>query len=96
MSHTYPIPIRFFRAMLALYPAEFRQEYGSEIIEAFGEKYRGLKERRRWLALLGLWLESISDLAGNALLEHLDVLRKDIRDGMPPFCARRYLRRFAS
>src|SRR5579871_662031 len=57
---------RFYRALLHLYPASFRQEYGEEMLRVFA---RG---DRSTAAIVG---ETIV----NAAAVHLDILRQDLR-----------------
>jgi predicted permease len=64
--------IAFYRALLHLYPASFRSEYGEEMVALFAER---LRERP------GVWtlLEAIADVIPNALAVHFDILGQDIR-----------------
>lgn len=63
--------IRFYRALLLLYPAGFRAEYGEELTAVFTEQKRGVPKLRAMLA-------AIADVIPNALAAHLDVLRQDL------------------
>jgi len=60
--------------LLHLYPASFRNEYGGEM--------RAVFERRRQATsaagAIGLWLETIPEMIGNALLVHFELLRQDL------------------
>jgi predicted permease len=62
-----------YRLLLRLYPASFRDEYGSELAM--------LHERRRREAAFApaFWLRETADAVWNAGLVHLDVLRQDVR-----------------
>lgn len=60
-----PKPRNVYRALLLAYPAEFREEYGSEMELA-------IADGARWLTLL--W-----DVLRNAPREHLHVLARDLR-----------------
>ena len=65
-----------YRALLHLYPAFFRCEYGDELARTFAER------RRRAggpLGRLAVWLHELLDLPRSAALVHLDVLRQDLR-----------------
>jgi putative ABC transport system permease protein len=63
-----------YSLLLRLYPASFRNEYGEEM--------RAVFERRRLQAsgagVVGLWLETIADIAVNAAGVHVDILRQDL------------------
>jgi predicted permease len=63
--------MRFYRALLRLYPAAFRAEYGEELCAAFAES---LRERSKLSAVLA----ALADVIPNAFLVHLDVLRQDL------------------
>ncbi|HUR93856.1 MAG TPA: hypothetical protein VMY76_04705, partial [Gemmatimonadales bacterium] len=59
-----PFGVRAFTALLVLYPAEFRDEYGRELALVFADRYRhagGPLER------LGVWSEALAGLLTEAL-----------------------------
>src|SRR5436190_17311193 len=65
-----------FRALLALYPAAFRDEYGRELILVFVDRYRDAGsawERVR------IWLEVLSGIAAEAPKEHGHMILQDLR-----------------
>ncbi|HWL39790.1 MAG TPA: ABC transporter permease [Gemmatimonadaceae bacterium] len=68
--------MRFYSALLHLYPASFRGEYGGEMRAIFGAR---LRETPGALARLGLWIQTIADVAINAAAAHWDILRQDLR-----------------
>ena len=63
-----------YNLLLRLYPTSFRNEYGEEM--------RALFARRRLAAgpigRVGLWLEAIPEVIGNATLVHWDLFRQDL------------------
>lgn len=67
--------MRFYRALLHLYPSSFRAEYREEMCYAFAERTRELS---------GLWgsivivLAALTDVIPNAIAAHWDVLRQDL------------------
>src|SRR5688500_3992763 len=61
-----------YRALLHLYPASFRAEYGEELLRAFAESTRGRGRVAATLAALG-------DVVPNALLVHGTILDQDLR-----------------
>jgi predicted permease len=68
--------MRFYSALLHLYPASFRGAYGPEM--------RGILARRRReasspLAVAGLWVETLFDVPCHAAAAHWDLLRQDLR-----------------
>jgi ACT domain-containing protein len=56
----------FYRALLRLYPASFRADYGDELTATFEEQTR---DRSR----LGAMLAAIADVIPNALAVHRDM-----------------------
>jgi putative ABC transport system permease protein len=67
---------RVFRALLSLYPGEFRDEYGRELAMVFADRYQdatGLPQRIR------VCFEAISGLLREAPREHLGLLMNDFR-----------------
>ena len=66
----------FYRQLLRLYPASFRDEYQDELVRAF-ERQR--LQAQALSARIGLWLGAIADVAVNAGRVHLDLLRQDLR-----------------
>ena len=69
--------MRLYRALLRLYPASFRAEYGPEMEAIFAERWRhGSRVARLWL-----WIEAAAEIATNAAAVHWDILRQDVRYG---------------
>ena len=67
-----PLSERLYRALLVFYPAEFRHEYGPDMVELF--HYRIQQENP-----VLLWLELLADIAFTAPKEHFDMLLQDLR-----------------
>src|SRR4051794_33786062 len=65
-----------FRALLLLYPAEFRDEYGRELTLVFADRYRDASGR---LDRLGLWGEAVAGLVTEAAKEHAHTAAADVR-----------------
>jgi predicted permease len=68
--------MRFYRALLHLYPAAFRAEYGAEMCAIFARRRRD--SGSAWGAA-GLWWEVTMDVILNAVRSHGDILRQDLR-----------------
>ncbi|MEP6915197.1 MAG: ABC transporter permease [Acidobacteriota bacterium] len=68
--------MRAYRALLHLYPASFRREYGEEMCAIFARDRRGA---RGPLDRVMLWGGAIRDVLGNAVMVHGDILRQDLR-----------------
>ena len=68
-----------YRALLWCYPAEFRHEYGSQMVGAFTEQLRDARVRDGRLAQAAIWARALIDLPSTALQEHGHVIRQDLR-----------------
>ncbi len=68
--------MRFYRALLHLYPSSFRAEYGGELVDVFAARRAG--ERGFGVAVATVLL-AIADIVPNAIAEHLEILRQDLR-----------------
>ena len=65
-----------YRALLRLYPAGFRAEYGEELLAAF------MQRRREHPGLFGAIIalvDAVNDVIPNALAVHIDILKQDVR-----------------
>ncbi len=76
-----------YRALLWCYPAEFRHEYGSQMVGAFTEQLRDARARDRRLAQAGIWARALFDLPSTALQEHHHVIKQDLRHAGRIFAA---------
>src|SRR6516225_5032591 len=61
--------MRFYRALLHLLPASFRNEYGAEMAADFARRPKSPL----------VWLSAIADVGTTAITAHLDILRQDVR-----------------
>jgi putative ABC transport system permease protein len=68
--------IRFYRALLRLYPASFRNEYGEEMVRAFADQ---LRDAGGAPARAGRAAAAVPEVLRNALAVHADMLRQDLR-----------------
>lgn len=71
-----PLSTRAFRALLALYPAAFRDEYGRELALVFIDRYRdatGAWDRTR------LWAGAVAGILTEAPQEHVRMILHDLR-----------------
>jgi putative ABC transport system permease protein len=67
---------RAFGALLALYPAEFRDEYGREMTLVFKDRYRDASGP---IDHVRLWLDVLTGILIEAAREHLRAARHDVR-----------------
>lgn len=68
--------MRFYRALLYLYPSSFRAEYGEELCDAFTMRRAG---SRGVLGSITGVFDALADVVPNAIAAHWDVLRQDLR-----------------
>ncbi len=68
--------MRFYRALLHLYPKSFRSEYGNELCSLFGQQWRDTSGPA---ASLLLWIRTFLEILFNAFAVHWDLLRQDLR-----------------
>jgi putative ABC transport system permease protein len=68
--------MRFYRALLYLYPYSWRAEYGGEMCSVFDARRR---EAGSFFGVLALWLQAVPDLLMNAIAVQCDVLSQDAR-----------------
>jgi putative ABC transport system permease protein len=59
------ISARYFRLLLRLYPAEFRDEMGQAFVEAYRDRARAALARGGVASLAGVWLRALADSARN-------------------------------
>jgi len=71
-----PLHRRLFRALLRLFPAEFRGDFGDQMAADFEDQRQEVAARPP--AVRRLWLRTTLDLLARAPREHLDVLWRDI------------------
>jgi predicted permease len=68
-----------YRALLWCYPAEFRKEYGGEMVSAFTEQLRDARRRAGRPAAAVIWATTLFDLLPTAFREHCHVIHQDLR-----------------
>ena len=67
--------VRFYRALIRLYPSSFRAEYGDEMTEAFAQACAAATR----LGKVGLMARATADEIVNALAVHWAILKQDVR-----------------
>lgn len=71
-----PLHDRLFRALLTLFPREFRGDFGEQMLDDFRDQ-RHDAERQGRSARRRLWRRTLIDALRRAPREHLDILRRD-------------------
>lgn len=74
--------ITVYRALLRLYPGDFREQYSKEMEQIFRAQLRDTLGMGGLLALAGLWASTFTDLIRSAIGEHLDMVIQDLRYGL--------------
>jgi len=67
--------MRFYRALLHLFPRSFRAEYSGEMIKDFAREWNDA----RGISVIGLLVTTIVDVFANATQVHFDILRQDLK-----------------
>jgi putative ABC transport system permease protein len=70
---------RMYRALLRLFPFDFRGEFGSEMEQAFREQRAHVARRAGNTGLMRLWGETIVGIFTTAPVEHVSILHQDVR-----------------
>src|SRR5919204_1743583 len=70
---------RLFRALLRLFPSEFRGDFGDDMTATFTDQARDALAQGDRMAALKLWRDTLAGILTTAPREHLDVLRGDVR-----------------
>ncbi|BAC90368.1 ABC transporter permease [Gloeobacter violaceus] len=70
---------RVYGRLLGILPAEFRREYGAEMLLVFCESYGEEQQQRNTLRLAFFWWEALADVLATACKQHLDALGQDLR-----------------
>jgi len=68
---------RFFRVLLALFPFDFRKDFGPEMEATFEDQERDAEARGGRWARRAVWARTIAGALREAPREHLDMLRQD-------------------
>ena len=74
---------RVFRALLRMYPAAFRQQYGEGMAELFMARAERARSRGPG-AVVGLWLATVLDTLVAASAEHVEVTGSFLRTAFAP------------
>ena len=68
--------VRAFKALLSLYPRDFRDEYGREMVLVFADRYRDATSRQERFSV---WIEALLGLLNEIPNEHSRMFLQDIR-----------------
>ena len=74
--------LRFFRRLIRLFPAEFRGDFGDDMLDTFEAHRRDVLAQGDAMAALRLWWDTIRGVLTTAPREHWDLLRSDVSYGI--------------
>src|SRR2546423_14944159 len=63
---------RVYRTLLLLYPRAFRQGFGADMVQVFGDRLREERERSRRRASAVVWFRTLLDLFKTAPLQRME------------------------
>jgi predicted permease len=69
---------RIFRALLRLFPFDFRSDHGQDMVQTLRAQHREARRDGSLGALVRLWLDVARDVFTTAPLEHLAILKQDV------------------
>lgn len=72
-------PVSVYRLLLLCYPPGFREEFGDQMADCFGEQYREARTRTGITGVLALWFGVLYDLLTVAFTERMFMLIQDLR-----------------
>jgi putative ABC transport system permease protein len=72
-----PLHDRLYRALLKLFPREFRGDFGDQMADDFRDQREGAARAGGPRRVRMLWLRTFVDALHRAPREHLDILRRD-------------------
>ena len=62
---------RWLRLLFRLFPADFREEMGDAMVDAYRDRFRSARDRGGRLAMAGVWLSALADSVRNGIGERL-------------------------
>ncbi|MFZ0548442.1 MAG: hypothetical protein WAM60_23540 [Candidatus Promineifilaceae bacterium] len=71
--------IQVYKWLLLLYPADFRQVYGGEMVQLFGDMWRDAKRRGGLIEAARFWLRVLVDTAVAVPTEHIALWRLEMK-----------------
>jgi hypothetical protein len=81
---------RVYAALLLVYPAAFRRQFGREMIQVFCDQMSDACESKGWIGAAGVWSCVGGELFRTAVSSHVDVLgvsAVSILSSLGIFCA---------
>ena len=66
---------RVYAALMHLYPRDFREQYGDEMLDLFRDRWNDEHSRSRMRGTLRMWSRTLVDVSTTALHEHIAARR---------------------
>lgn len=73
-----PWSVRIYQALLRLFPAEYRGDFGHDMTEDFREQYVDARSLGGGRRVRRLWFHAVADTLRLAPREHLEIVRRDV------------------
>jgi hypothetical protein len=70
------------RFLVLAYPAEFRAEYGPEMVRVFRDLYWSICAQRGIWGVIVFWFDALTDILTTALVEQMEVFWRDLQDAV--------------
>jgi len=61
------LSVALYRTLVRLYPAEFRQRWGAEMVDTFGMQIHDAAAEGGWTAVIGTWSSAVAEFLRIAL-----------------------------
>lgn len=74
----FPRAARIYRALLRLYPADYRREYAAPMAQLFRDLCRDAYRQHGRVGLARLWRRVLADTVVTAAIEHIHALEKGV------------------
>ncbi|HKE85006.1 MAG TPA: ABC transporter permease [Vicinamibacterales bacterium] len=69
---------RIFRALVRLFPFDFRADHGRDLEQTLRAQHRDARRQGSLRAIVTLWLDIARDVVTTALREHVAILKQDV------------------
>ena len=74
---------RVYRVLLRLYPTEFRQRFGPDMVDFFRDRRRAARQESGTLGVARVWVGALADVFTMASLERFESVRRSVRSTDP-------------
>jgi hypothetical protein len=82
MAPSFSWGCRIYAALVLLYPATLRRQFGEEMIEVFAEQMRDACRKNGWVGGMGVWRSVAGETLRTALSSHLRIIGISFASGL--------------